>query len=232
MAEDLFGPEVSPGDLVEDDDDIRAPRPLSWDRRNLHVQVADPGWKNKFNLKMVVQVGLSVMYAIIYGISFTRLNPYYKWPLTMDSTGEVVLESVLTDEEAFVCEGTKYFLNETGPILDSATKVVYSNSTHELLLIMGQYWGISIAFFVIFIIARLCSGRYNQLLLLVQFGKDEDGEVKPAKLSFAFTIMCNAKSFSSTVFKDLCKFCHLHSRQPCRKDSTLFFSILHVFHIR
>jgi hypothetical protein len=212
-------------------DELRAPRPLSWDRRNLHTQVADPGWQNKFNWKMVSQVGLSVMYAIIYGVSFSGLNPYYEWTLESGETGEVTLESVLTDEDSFVCDNTTFYLNGTGPLVPSTT-VVIDNGFYDVLQSMGEYWGISIAFFVLFVIARLYSGKYNQLLLLVKFRKGEDGEVKPAKLSLAYTIMCNAKSFSSVVFKDLCKFCHLPSRQPSPSELKIILSIHLFFHIR
>lgn len=89
----------------------------------------------------------------------------------------------------------------------SFTKIHFESSTYNLLVNMESYWGISIAYFVVFIVLRLVSGKYNQMILLVQFNGDEDEhrkKVKPAKLSVAYTIMCNAKSFSNIVFKDLC----------------------------
>ena len=219
-------PELNTDDLRDDIriNDLTAPSPLSWKRKDINTQVVDPGWQNKFNIRMIVQVRLSVMYAIVYGLSFTGLNAYYEWPLepgtTTTTTGpEVNLESILTDEEYFACEDTTFYLNETGPILYQSN-VVYDSTTHNLLTLMGTYWGISIAFFVAFIIVRLYFGQYNQLLLLVKFKKDKDGKVKPVKLSFAYTVMYNAKSFSNVVFKDLCKFFISILRQPCHLVST------------
>lgn len=201
------GPEVEPGDVDVDVKEFCIPRPMSWDRRKLNAEVAERGWKNKFNITMAVQVGLSTMYAIVYGLSFAGLNAYYEWPLEMTTDEEVALEAVLTDEDYFMCDGTTFYLNGTGPI--GSENVVYDNSTYEVLRNMGIYWGLSIGFFVLFIIAKLYLGQYNQLLLLVKFEKDDDDEVKPVKLSFAYTIMCNAKSFSNVVFTDLCKICNL-----------------------
>lgn len=72
--------------------------------------------------------------------------------------------------------------------------------------IANSNWGNLIVCFVVFIIFRLCSGKYNQMILLVQHDQDEDelGEiVKPVKLSVAHTIKCNAKSFSNIIFRIL-----------------------------
>jgi hypothetical protein len=446
MAEDIkIAPELSPEDLQPDI--CSNPYPLSWDRSKLNDQVGEPGWRNKFNWYMVMQVCLSVFYAIIYGISFTGLHPYYEWPpqlknisddsILCPSVKQITLESILTNAESFKCKNTTFFLNETGPLFNctleehfnalscdpdalyfdnncvvsttdsktiiatpvkphenitevcrtaydeissfrecieicspgacclpssannscrddnmetcqlyspceilrnysnlsgtislpdtsygsltkicsktdiynisnddcwkvcssavccfsslvdscladnletckwyapceiliqgnrktqissntssaetypspgittngmvsdvslenaideafenlgetlsnvmknlsyhSFTKIDFESSTYNLLVNMGSYWGISIAYFVVFIVLRLFSGKYNQMILLVQFDEDEQSEnVKPAKLSVAYTIMCNAKSFSNIVFKDLCKFC-------------------------
>jgi hypothetical protein len=98
-------------------------------------------------------------------------------------------------------------LNETGPILDvNNLDIVYDNADNDLVQALGYYWGLLIAFFASFIVIRLRSGQFNQLLLLVKFKKDKkDGKIKPQKMSFAWTIMCNAKTFSSIAFKNLCK---------------------------
>jgi hypothetical protein len=202
--------------------DLLVPVPLSWRLKDVNVQVAEKGWQNKFNKKMAVQLLLTIMYAVIYGVSFIGINAYYQWPLEM-STTEVYFKSVMTNEENFECEGTTFYLNETGPLVYNNQYLYDSVSSTEILQNLGYYWGISIAFFVIFVITRLYSGQYNQLLLLVKFKEDEAGTLKPVKLSFAFTIMCNAKSFSSVVFKDLCKFGCLCSRQPSHFGTQSFY---------
>mmetsp|Transcript_2024 Transcript_2024/g.3642 ORF Transcript_2024/g.3642 Transcript_2024/m.3642 type:complete len:175 (+) Transcript_2024:414-938(+) len=164
---------------------------------------------------MVVQVALSIFYAIVYGLSFIGLNPYYEWPLDSSSTTsttttgalQVGIISALTDEKYFTCQDKTFFLNETGPLMNyDEESIVYDDGTYDVLKNLGIYWGISIAFFVAFVISRLYSGRYNQLLLVVKFKLGENGAVvKPIKLYFAYTLMCNAKSFSNVVFMDLCK---------------------------
>ena len=48
-----------------------------------------------------------------------------------------------------------------------------------------------------FIAHRLYTGKYNQLLLIVKFTRDGDDQaLKPEKLAVAYTIMCNAKTFT------------------------------------
>jgi len=212
-------PDLNPNDLADDVslDDWCIRKPLSMRLSHLDDQVGDKGWKDKFNRQMVVQVGLSIFYAIIYGLSFVGLNAYYAWPLDEEPTStstttstsnlNVDIYSVLTDEEYFQCENKTFFANETGPLLSykSSHTIVYENGYYEILKNMGAYWGISIAFFVAIIVFKIYEGKYNQLILVVKFKEDKDGKLKPAKLSFAYTIMCNAKSFSNVVFMDLCK---------------------------
>lgn len=146
------------------------------------------------------------------------MKPYYEWPLDLSSSTstaqslEVAFSSVLTDEEYFTCQDKEFFLNETGPLLrlDDSYDVVYVDGNYNLLKNMGAWWGITIAFFVTFIVFRIWSGQYNILLLVVKFKVDNVSKVKPTKLSFAYTIMCNAKSFSNVVFQNLCKSFELH----------------------
>lgn len=221
MFEDDLQPNLNNNDLVDDvsEDDVRPPpSPLSRNISDINAQVGIKGWKAKFNIKMIVQVVLSIFYAIVYGISFAGLNPYYAWPLDQDSTSTttrttwtVGINSILTNEEYFQCEDKTLYANETGPLVsyESTYNIVYDNGASEILKSMGAYWGISIAFFIVFVIIKLYSGKYNQLIYVVSFKEDDNG-VKPAKLSFAYTIMCNAKTFSNVVFMDLCESFNSH----------------------
>jgi hypothetical protein len=216
MIDDSFKPDYDQGERPDgvslDDAQVK---PLSWKYSDIDNQVGDKGWQNKLTFKMVVQVALSIFYAIVYGLSFIGLNPYYEWPLDSSSTTsttttgalQVGIISALTDEKYFTCQDKTFFLNETGPLMNyDEESIVYDDGTYDVLKNLGIYWGISIAFFVAFVISRLYSGRYNQLLLVVKFKLSENGAVvKPIKLSFAYTLMCNAKSFSNVVFMDLCK---------------------------
>jgi hypothetical protein len=219
MFDESLSPDFDQGESPDDVslDDWQQPEPLSWKLSDQYKKVGDTGWRNKFNIRMAVQVGLSIFYAIVYGLSFRGLKPYYEWPLddlssstSLSQSLPVDFSSVLTDEEYFVCQDKEYFLNQTGPLLrlDDSYDIVYSNGTHLLLQNMGLCWGITIAFFVAFIVFRVWSGQYNVLLLVVKFKEDinESGRrvIKPVKLSFAYTIMCNAKSISNVVFQSLC----------------------------
>jgi hypothetical protein len=215
MFDDSFKPDFDQGERPDDVslDDAQV-KPLSWKYSDIDNQVGDKGWQNKFTIRMIVQVALSIFYAIVYGLSFIGLHPYYEWPLDSSSTTsrtttgsvQVGVISALTDEEYFTCQDKTFFLNETGPLMNyDEESILYDDGIYDVLKNMGIYWGISIAFFVAFVISRLYSGRYNQLLLVVKFKLSEnDAVVKPIKLSFAYTLMCNAKSFSNVVFMDLC----------------------------
>lgn len=177
MFEDNLEPNLNPNDLADDVsvDDVRAPKPLSRRISDVDDQVGEKGWKEKLNIRMVVQVGLSIFYAIIYGLSFVGLNAYYAWPLEEEPTStsttttwKVGINSILTDEESFECQDKTFYANETGPLVTyESSSIVYDNGAYDLLKSMGVYWGISIAFFVAFVIFRIYSGQYNQLILLV-----------------------------------------------------------------
>lgn len=208
--------EIDTNELADDVslDDLHAPQPLSWSLSHVNDPVVHRGWEDKFNVRMAAQVGLSVFYAVAYGLTFVGLHAYYEWPPLDDDNNRwrttIDIRSVLTDEEYFQCEDKSFYLNETGPVLNlDESRVSYENGFYNLLRYIGFVFGFTIFIFVAFAICRLYAGTYNQLLLLVKFKNEEQDDgtliLKPVKMSFAYTIMCNVKSFKNAALVDLCK---------------------------
>ena len=116
------------------------------------------------------------------------------------SPADSQLEVVLTDVESFECQNSTWYLNGTGPLYNAT--VDFQMATDDLHL--GPYFGFCVFIVVIFTLSRLFSGRYNQLLLLMKFKKNNSGDIEPVKFSVAFTIICNMSKFVSVQYVDLC----------------------------
>lgn len=187
--------------------DLPVPVPLSWDLEHIHDRVAPVGWK-PVTWKMIKEVLLCTFCAVVYGFSFTALEPFYQWPPVGDGFENgteaedfnstrlsIPLEYVLTDEESFECNGTWFYKNGTGPLFDLEDDqyVLTDGLFGSLMRTMGTYWGIAIFLFVAFTVVQLYFGRYNELLGIVKFkeAEGEDGHVRlqPIAFSFVFTIM-------------------------------------------
>jgi hypothetical protein len=101
-------------------------------------------------------------------LSNTISSETYPSPgITKNGTvSDVSLENAL--DEAFENIGETISMVLKNFSYHSFTKVHFESSTYNLLVNMGSYWGVSIAYFVVFIVLRLVSGKYNQMILLVQ----------------------------------------------------------------
>jgi len=213
-----------------------APVPLSWKAKNVNAQVAKVGWKplnKKMIFRLAMCAFYAASYGYTYG---TRTDWFYAWPLedgngtvvsmdhnptmNIDNTNvvvEVVLEGFLTNgKEVYTCDNRTYFLNETGPIPNLVNDAGCDMSIEEdmaagILYVIVPLIGVMIFFFILFIMIKLYFGKYNQLLGLIKFKEFKNRgthEVswKPDKFSFAFSIMCNAKSFTNVALtEDECK---------------------------
>jgi hypothetical protein len=206
---------------VDRPEEVRSkpPVPLSWKFKDINEQVVPQGWK-PFSKKMYFQLLASAIYATVYGMTYSKVNAYYEWPqkdyyadmeLYFTPDPIVAIERILSGDEMIFCDGKQYYKNGTGPIFSSQNETTYDIQTgiSDFVDIMGPLWGLVIFLFIAFTTAKLYYGKYNQLLGIVKFKEvTRQGvvEIIPVKFSFAFTIMCNAKTFTNLFFTDdVCK---------------------------
>jgi hypothetical protein len=190
---------------VEYEDFRFTDRELSWDLNDLGKEMAPSGCdRAKVSLYMVFQVLLSIYYAAVYGIIYSGFHDYYPYPVVENNNTSInTFLTLLTDEENFTCDedNITYYLNGTGPLRDE-TKGWTTNS--GFYRIIGIYFAIAIVFFLGFIAHGLYTGKFNRLVLLVKF-RYQSRRLKPKKLAAAYTIMCNARTFTGVLMGEYCK---------------------------
>ena len=224
MSIELPAGDVCPP-LHEDLDRPDLPGTIVWDLDNISDVFAARGLQGKIRPYMILQLCLSVYYAVVYSADFSNLNAYYTWtpgipPINASNIDifnrsmyrSTIYYIVSTDYE-IECNGTFFYRNETGPLYDTS----YYNATdgivrfndismYESVGIFWVLWGLLLIAVVSFVTTRLYVGKYNQLLYLVSFKQDKkENKLVPVKLHIGFTILCNAKSFSNLFFEVMCK---------------------------
>jgi hypothetical protein len=188
---------------------------LSWSFGELNTVVGCRG--GKFTFYMTVQSGLAIYYIIGYLMNLGTTMEYYSWPPTLGDEGDWTTDVFLVRsvETSFVCEEQTFYLRCEGPKYESSNEyfdesVAINNciptSPTGFNLVLTCVYILFVLGVVIFACTRFESGKYNQLLGLVQFKHDGNtNELKPVKFGVAFTLFCNfAKGIPSIFQTDLC----------------------------
>jgi hypothetical protein len=191
---------------------------LSWSFRELNTVFAFG--KGGFTWYMLVQLLLAVYYIVGYYMNLGTTMEYYSWPPTLDHFGDWTTDTfmVRSAETSFVCEEQTFYIRCEGPKYDPSDEY-FDESSYEATncirtsptgfnVLMSSVYVVFLLGVVFFVGAVFNNRKYNQLLGLVQFKHDNDGQnntVKPVKFGVAFTLFCNfAKGIPSIFQRDLC----------------------------